>query len=135
MFNALNVLGAVTDVFSWLGALATGFFALMVVVIVMQQKSWVQVHAMLDVEDNATVARWFDDAAGSAGAAILTPAQAHELAGADRADVWVKPGQSGAIRLQAASPARHPATMALVASAALLVVSLVTSITMMIIEG
>lgn len=133
--NALNVLGAVTDVFTWLGALATGFFAMMVLVIVLQQKTWTKVDAMIETEGTARVARWFDDRAGTVGAAILTPAQAAELGSADHAAIWVQPGRSGAVRLEAASPARRPATAALVASATLLVLSLGTSIVLMIIDG
>lgn len=133
--NALNVLGAVTDVFTWLGALATGFFAIMVVVIVLQQKTWIQVDAMLETEGSARVARWFDDGAGTVGAAILTPAQAAELGPVDRAAIWVQPGRTGAVRIDAVSPARRPATAALVASATLLVLSLGTSIALMIIDG
>ncbi len=133
--NALNVLGAVTDVFTWLGALATGFFAIMVLVIVMQQKTWIQVDAMLETEGPARVARWFDDGAGTVGAAILTPAQAAELGAVDRATIWVQPGRTGAVRLTAASPARRPAMAALVASATLLVLSVGTSVALMIIDG
>ncbi len=135
MNNALNVLGAVTDVFTWLGALATGFFALMVLVIVLQQKTWVQVEAMLETEGSARVARWFDDGAGTVGAAILTPAQATELGSADTATLWVQPGRNGAVRLESTSPARRPAMAALVASATLLVLSLGTSIALMIIDS
>lgn len=129
------MLGAVTDVFTWLGALATGFFAMMVFVIVAQQKTWVKVDAMLETEGSARVARWFDDRAGTVGAAILTPAQAAELGDVDHATIWVQPGRTGAVRLKAVSPARRPATAALVASATLLVLSGGTSIALMIIGG
>lgn len=135
MTNALNVLGAVTDVFMWLGALATGFFAMALLVIVMQQRTWVKVNALLEPEGPATVARWFDDHAGTVGAAILTPAQAHEVGGVDNADVWIQPGRTGAVRLDAVSPSRKPTMFALIGSAGLLVVSLATSITLMIVEG
>lgn len=133
--NALNVIGAVSDVFTWLGALATGVFGVMLLVIVLQQKTWVPVKAMLETEGKATVARWFDDSSGSVGAAILTPHQAAEVSGTDSADVWVQPGQSGAVRMSEVAPSRKPVTLAFAGSVALLVVSLGTSIALMIIEG
>ena len=90
-----NALDAILEIFSWVGFLAAGVFALTGLVVWAADGSWLPTQAYLD--DDGVTARWIA-ADGDVNTATLTDADAGVFAGADRADVWYRHGWKGRMR-------------------------------------
>lgn len=121
-----TTLDIVLEVFSWLGLGAGLLLVVIAVILWAADGTWLPADAIVDHELDGTVVRWFD-ADGEANAAHATPAEAQQLAGADRAPIWYRLGWRGRMRLTRRAPGFRAVAWAAASMLALGVLALAAS--------
>jgi len=96
-------IGAILDVFTWIGFVAAALVAVVLVVMWACDGSWLPAEAYVDHDDGVTTVRWFD-VDGDANSARAVGEAASILAGADRVGIWYRHGWRGRMRLTRHDP-------------------------------
>ncbi|MEV7769574.1 hypothetical protein [Microbacterium sp. NPDC086615] len=98
-----NALDAVIEIFTWVGLGGGTLLALLAVVLLLADGTWLPARAVVEEVDGGRVVRWFDDHGGVNEA----PLSAHDdakIGSADMADIFYRRGSAHRMRLTRASP-------------------------------
>ncbi len=98
-----NALDAVIEIFTWVGLGGGGVLAMVAVVLLLADGTWLPVRAVVEEVDGGRVVRWFDDQGGVNEA----PLSAHDdakVGSADMADIFYRRGSAHRMRLTRSSP-------------------------------
>ncbi|MDN3309997.1 hypothetical protein QWJ90_03525 [Microbacterium oryzae] len=125
--DASHVIGAITEIFSWIGLGAAIVLGLAAIVARMADGTWVPVRAFVLPEAEPPAIRWFS-AGHEVGHALLTPEVRRAAGDADEVDVFTNPRRPGSVRLQQHSPLPRLLGWGAVAFAALGIISSVTQL-------
>ncbi|WOF24090.1 hypothetical protein N8K70_05300 [Microbacterium betulae] len=98
-----RVVGAITEIFSWIGFGGAIVFGLAAVVARLADGTWVAVHGFLLEDADPPVVRWFG-AGHAVGEAPLTAEIRRAADDADELDLFTRPGRPGSARLHERSP-------------------------------
>ncbi|GAA4198170.1 hypothetical protein GCM10022219_27220 [Microbacterium oryzae] len=125
--DASHVIGAITEIFSWIGLGATILLGLAAIVARLADGTWVPVRAFVLSDAEPPAIRWFS-AGHEVGHAPLTPEVRRAAGDADEVDVFTNPRRPGSVRLHRHSPLPRLLGWGAVAFAALGIVSSVTQL-------
>lgn len=98
-----NALDAVIEIFTWVGLGGGAVLAMVAVVLLLADGTWLPVRAVVEEVDGGRVVRWFDDQGGVNEA----PLSAHDdakVGSADMADIFYRRGSAHRMRLTRSSP-------------------------------
>lgn len=98
-----NALDAVIEIFTWVGLGGGALLAILAVVLLLADGTWLPVRAVVEEVDGGRVVRWFDDQGGVNEA----PLSAHDdakIGAADMADIFFRRGSAHRMRLTRSSP-------------------------------
>lgn len=98
-----NALDAVIEIFTWVGLGGGALLALVAVVLLLADGTWLPVRAVVEEVDGGRVVRWFDEGGGVNEA----PLSAHDdakIGSADMADIFYRRGSAHRMRLTRSSP-------------------------------
>lgn len=98
-----NALDAVIEIFTWVGLGGGLLLAVVAVVLLLADGTWVPTRAVVERVDGYRVVRWFDEDGGVNEA----PLSAHDdakVGAADMADVFFRRGRANRMRLTRSSP-------------------------------
>jgi hypothetical protein len=98
-----NALDAVIEIFTWVGLGGGAVLALVAVVLLLADGTWVPVRAVVEDVDGGRVVRWFDDQ-GGVNEAPLSPHDDAKIGSADMADIFFRRGSVHRMRLTRSSP-------------------------------
>src|SRR5690606_10448832 len=98
-----TTIGAVLEVFTWVGIGAGVILAGIAVAMWAADGTWLSTEAYVDHEGGRTTVRWID-IDGDVNSAPATGAAADALAGLDRAWIWYRHGWQGRMRLTRRAP-------------------------------
>ena len=122
----MDPLDAVIEIFTWIGFGGALIVGLIAVILWVGDGTWLPADALVDHEESGTFVRWFD-ADGDANSVRVGDAEAAELKGADRAQVWYRYGWRDRMRLTRRPPGFHAVVWAAAALLGLGLVALVVS--------
>jgi hypothetical protein len=98
-----NALDAVIEIFTWVGLGGGALLAIVAVVLLLADGTWLPVRAVVEEVDGGRVVRWFDERGGVNEA----PLSAHDdakIGAADMADIFFRRGSAHRMRLTRSSP-------------------------------
>ncbi len=98
-----NALDAVIEIFTWVGLGGGAVLAMVAVVLLLADGTWLPARAVVEEVDGGRVVRWFDDQGGVNEA----PLSAHDdakVGSADMADIFYRRGSAHRMRLTRSSP-------------------------------
>ncbi|BAJ75643.1 leucyl-tRNA synthetase [Microbacterium testaceum StLB037] len=98
-----NALDAVIEIFTWVGLGGGALLAIVAVVLLLADGTWLPARAVVEEVDGGRVVRWFDDQGGVNEA----PLSAHDdakIGAADMADIFFRRGSAHRMRLSRSSP-------------------------------
>jgi len=98
-----NALDAVIEIFTWVGLGAGVLLALLAVVLLLADGTWLPARAVVEDVDGGRVVRWFDDQ-GGVNEAPLSPHDEAKIGSADMADIFFRRGSAHRMRLTRSSP-------------------------------
>ncbi|WZH35486.1 MAG: hypothetical protein PIR02_11950 [Microbacterium enclense] len=98
-----NALDAIIEIFTWVGLGGGAVLALVAVVLLFADGTWVPVRAVVEDVDGGRVVRWFDDQ-GGVNEAPLSPHDDAKIGSADMADIFYRRGSVHRMRLTRSSP-------------------------------
>ncbi|MGZ0713037.1 hypothetical protein ACWPKO_32340 (plasmid) [Coraliomargarita sp. W4R53] len=98
-----QAIDAVLEIFGWVGFGLGALLALIAIVMLLADGTWLPARAMIEESPNGRIARWFD-ADGGVGSAYLTLDIERALEGNDEADIFYRRGDSSRMRLTHGSP-------------------------------
>ena len=98
-----NALDAVIEIFTWVGLGAGTGLALLAVILLLADGTWMPVRAVVEDVDDGRVVRWFDDQ-GGVNEAPLSPHDDAKIGAADMADIYYRRGSLHRMRLTRSSP-------------------------------
>lgn len=117
-----RVIGAITEIFSWVGFGAAVVFGLAAVIARLADGTWIAVHGFVLVHQEPAIVRWFG-AGHAVGEAPLTDELRAAAGDDDQLDFFTNPDRPGSARLHARSPLPRMLGWSALAFAALGVVS------------
>jgi hypothetical protein len=121
------VIGAITEIFSWIGLGAAIALGVAAVIARMADGTWVPVRAFLLPDADPPAIRWFS-AGREVGHAPLSPEVRRAAGDDDEVDVFTNPRRPGSARLQQHSPLPRMLGWGAVAFAGLGIVSSVVQL-------
>jgi hypothetical protein len=98
-----NALDAVIEIFTWVGLGGGTLLALLAVVLLLADGTWLPARAVVEEVDGGRVVRWFDDR-GGVNEAPLSSHDDAKIGSADMADIFYRRGSAHRMRLTRASP-------------------------------
>ncbi|MDF2046418.1 hypothetical protein P2P98_09640 [Microbacterium sp. Kw_RZR3] len=98
-----NALDAVIEIFTWVGLGGGTLLALLAVVLLLADGTWLPARAVVEEVDGGRVVRWFDDQ-GGVNEAPLSSHDDAKIGSADMADIFYRRGSAHRMRLTRASP-------------------------------
>ncbi|KTS91114.1 leucyl-tRNA synthetase [Microbacterium testaceum] len=98
-----NALDAVIEIFTWVGLGGGTLLALLAVVLLLADGTWLPARAVVEEVDGGRVVRWFDDR-GGVNEAPLSSHDDAKVGSADMADIFYRRGSAHRMRLTRASP-------------------------------
>ncbi|GLJ62191.1 hypothetical protein M1D46_14435 [Microbacterium sp. JZ70] len=101
--DASHVIGAITEIFSWIGFGAALVLGLIAIIARLADGTWVPVRAFVLSEQEPPILRWFT-VGHTVGEAPLTPELRAAAGDADEVDVFTNPQRPGSVRLHQHSP-------------------------------
>lgn len=135
MGSPTTVIGAIADVLLWVSAFAAVMFLLGALVARIVDGDWLIAQAYLEDDgEGGTVARWFDER-GDPDHARLSASDTAALAGKSSAEVFIRRGGRGRMRLNRRSPAVKGLLDVGIVLVAISVVAFVVPWVLMIVDG
>lgn len=134
MNEPADVIGAIVEIFTWVGLGAGALLGLVWAIIVLADGTWLPVRGVVEKLPEGPVVRWID-LYGDIGQARLSHADAAQLGAADMADVYYRKGSLDRMRLHPGSPAARAVGRLAVGFAALGVVSAVVQLVLLFMQG
>lgn len=116
---------AILEIFAWVGLGAGLLLAIVALILVIVDGTWLPVRAVVEETDEGPVVRWFGEE--RVHEASLTQQQAVALAGKKEADVFARRGGSPRVRLTRGAPVVRSVILLAAGLIAVGVVALVTS--------
>lgn len=98
-----NALDAVIEIFTWVGLGGGTLLALLAVVLLLADGTWLPARAVVEEVDGGRVVRWFDDQ-GGVNEAPLSSHDDAKIGSADMADIFYRRGSAHRMRLTRPSP-------------------------------
>ncbi|KTR91571.1 leucyl-tRNA synthetase [Microbacterium testaceum] len=98
-----NALDAVIEIFTWVGLGGGALLAIVAVVLLLADGTWLPVRAVVEEVDGGRVVRWFDDQ-GGVNEAPLSVHDDAKVGAADMADIFYRRGSAHRMRLTRSSP-------------------------------
>ena len=129
-----NALDAVIEIFTWVGLGGGAVLALVAVVLLFADGTWVPVRAVVEDVDGGRVVRWFDDQ-GGVNEAPLSPHDDAKIGSADMADIFFRRGSVHRMRLTRSSPVVRFVSLLAAGILGLGVVAFVLSIVVLFARG
>lgn len=134
MNEPADVIGAIAEIFTWVGFGAGAMLGFAAAVIVLADGTWLPVRAVVETLPEGPVVRWID-VYGDIGQASLSRADAAGLGDADMADVYYRKGSLDRMRLHPGSPVARAVGRLAAGFVGLGLVSAAVQLVLLIIEG
>ncbi|WP_249354139.1 hypothetical protein [Microbacterium sp. 2FI] len=99
-----SAIDALLEIFAWVGFGLGALLAGIALVVYLFDGTWIPVRGVLEDAEHGRLVRWFDEQ-GAVNEAHLTHEQERALAGKDMADIFMRRGAVGRMRLTQGSPA------------------------------
>ena len=125
---------AVVEIFTWVGFGAGALLAGMALIAYLLDGTWVPVRAVVEVTENGTVVRWFDEE-GGVNEAALNHEQLHTVGGAGMYDIFARRGWRNRMRLTQHSPLVRSIALLAAGLIGLGVVALIVSWVLLFLRG
>ena len=129
-----NALDAVIEIFTWVGLGGGTLLALLAVVLLLADGTWLPARAVVEEVDGGRVVRWFDDQ-GGVNEAPLSSHDDAKIGSADMADIFYRRGSAHRMRLTRASPVVRFVSLLAAGILALGLVAFVLSIVVLFARG
>lgn len=129
-----NALDAVIEIFTWVGLGGGTLLALLAVVLLLADGTWLPARAVVEEVDGGRVVRWFDDQ-GGVNEAPLSSHDDAKIGSADMADIFYRRGSAHRMRLTRASPVVRFVSLLAAGVLALGLVAFVLSIVVLFARG
>ena len=129
-----NALDAVIEIFTWVGLGGGAVLAMVAVVLLLTDGTWLPVRAVVEEVDGGRVVRWFDDQGGVNEA----PLSAHDdakVGSADMADIFYRRGSAHRMRLTRSSPVVRFVSLLSAGILGLGILAFVSSIVVLFVRG
>lgn len=98
-----NALDALIEIFTWVGLGGGSLLALVAVVLLLADGTWMPARAVVEDVEGGRVVRWFDDD-GGVNEAPLSAHDDQKIGHADMADIFYRRGTAHRMRLTRSSP-------------------------------
>lgn len=129
-----DLIGVLADVFQWVGFAGAVLFAVIALVLVLADGTWLPARGVVEPVEGGRIVRWIDDDGGVNEAAL----SAHDLArigDRDMADLFYRRGWHNRMRLTRGSPLVRLVVWLAVGLAALGVLALAASLVLVAVQG
>ncbi len=134
MPDAADLIGALADVFTWVGLVGAAGFGILALILKLADGTWLPARAVVEPVDGGHVVRWIDDD-GEVNEAPLAEPDVARLEGRDMADIHYRRGWRGRMRLTAGSPAVRATLWIAIGLAALAILSFIGSWVLLAVQG
>lgn len=134
MNEPADIIGAIAEIFTWVGFGAAVVLGIAAAVIVLADGTWLPVRGVVESLPDGPVVRWID-VYGDIGQAPLSRADAAGLGDADMADVYYRKGSLDRMRLHPGSAAARAVGRLAAGFLGLGIVSAAVQLVLLIIEG
>ncbi|WP_314506188.1 hypothetical protein [uncultured Microbacterium sp.] len=121
-----TALDAVIEIFTWVGFGAGALLAVLALIALLLDGTWVAVRAVVEPTEHGTVVRWFDED-GGVNEAALTHEQAAQVGTAGMYDIFARRGWSNRMRFTHHSPLVRAIALLAAGLIALGVIALIAS--------
>ncbi|HEX5858893.1 MAG TPA: hypothetical protein VFY91_12375 [Microbacterium sp.] len=134
MNSTSDVIGAIAEIFTWIGLGGAVLIALAALIVKLADGTWLPARGVVEPDGSGHLVRWIDHE-GQIGEAPLSPSQFATLNGADMADIFYRMGRSDRMRLHRGSTAVRSIAWLAIGFAALGLLAAGLSLILLFMEG